>query len=154
MDFIDNIINWFKGLGTEETVAVIDNNEKPKDTDELELRLMRQLYKTNKKQEDLLFFKKQLEREDFKNKHSCRYCKFCKVQFGRYATGKEYICLVKEECVAVRNIYSSSSDMRESMKNYYGDNDCAYFRKIEYYRGYSIEEIMSAQEREEDELCI
>lgn len=150
MDFIDKIKNWFKGLGTEETIVIED--EKSKDTDELELRLMKQLYKNNKKQEDLLFYKKQLEREDFKNKHSCQYCKFCKVQFSRYTTGKEYLCLVKEECVAVRSIYSSLSDSRESMKNYYEENECTYFRRIEMYKGYSIEEIMNVQKWDVDEL--
>lgn len=155
MEFINKVKNWIKGLKTEETEVVTKDNEEetPKDTEELELRLMRQLYKTNKKQDELLTYKSQLESANFENQHSCKFCKFCREKVGRYTIGKEYLCLVKEKCVAFYDIHNPDST-RESMRKYRENNKCTYFRKIESYRGYSIEEIMNAQERDENELCV
>lgn len=149
MDFIDDILDiindWFDKLfikiNKKEEVVKEEKVKEQKSVEQIELEFAQQQYRINKRIENLKQYKKQLEDADFENQHSCKFCKFCKSKEDRYTVGKEYHCLVKEECIAIYDIYALQRS-RESMDKYKQNNDCIYFKKIENYFGYSIKEIM------------
>lgn len=150
MGLIDKIVDYIFPIKEEQievTGGVAYGRIRTKaDIEREELEKLRMEYQADREKVEKLKYKKELLSQGILDKHSCKNCKFADEEDNDWFTGLSVYCNVMDEEIFRTYSTSSVQEIRDTNVEYRANNNCKYFRKIEEYCGYSIEELLNIKE--------